>query len=232
MRKFAVFVGVFACLSIEDQMMRFPICDGFRHKISCLLQVEVGEQLLGRMRGCVGRRCGKCTPQWTAVKRMQADVDREAFELESARLADQARILGVHVRNEAESLHLRLFVTSVEWLRVTSSREPVWVRGFPGIFEGVGASIQPQELVIMFGSVLRPASRRLGGGRVGPGVVSCLDQCDALAMHGAHAKLSLPCQSATTSDFTLVRGGGKGEMADQGRDEVAASRVSGGEVQG
>jgi hypothetical protein len=45
--------------------------------------------------------------------------------------------------------------------------------------------------------MLRPARERLGGGRFGPGVVFCLDQCDALAMHRAHAKLGLPCQSAS-----------------------------------
>jgi hypothetical protein len=42
------------------------------------------------MRGCAGRRSGRCTPQLTAAQHMQADVDGRRLGGQ-ARLAEQAR---------------------------------------------------------------------------------------------------------------------------------------------
>ena len=68
-------------------------------------------------------------------------------------------------------------------------------------------TIQPQELVMMFGQRLSQLLERLGGGRFGPMLIFALDQCDALAMHRGHAKLGLPCQSASPASSYSCRGG-------------------------
>ena len=68
-------------------------------------------------------------------------------------------------------------------------------------------TIQPQVLVMMFGQRLNKLLERLGGGGFGPVLIFALDQCDALAMHTAHAKLGLPCQSASLANSYSCHGG-------------------------
>jgi hypothetical protein len=73
------------------------------------------------------------------------------------------------------------------------------------MINGFGIPTQPEVLVMMFGQRSNKLQERLGGGRLGPDVVFCLDQCDALAMHSGHAKLGLPCQSASPANSYSCR---------------------------
>ena len=50
------------------------------------------------MRGCAGRRSGRCTPQLTATQHMQADVDGRRSG-GYARLAKPGSTRGAHVRS-------------------------------------------------------------------------------------------------------------------------------------
>jgi len=61
---------------------------------------------------------------------------------------------------------------------------------------------------MMFGQ----ASRAIGRWEVSADDVSCLDQCDALAMHRDHAKLGLPCQSASPAIPILIDSGAGGYL--------------------
>jgi hypothetical protein len=79
----------------------------------------------------------------------------------------------------------------------SSEASPVMINGF-------GIPTQPEVLVMMFGQRSGKLQERLGGGRLGPDGVFCLDQCDALSMHSGHAKLGLPCQSAFTREFLFL----------------------------
>jgi hypothetical protein len=89
-------------------------------------------------------------------------------------------------------------VYSFTGLRV---HEPLEGRGFPQlIIDGFEMTTQPQVLVKVFGQRSNKRRGRLGRGEIRVEVISCLDQCDALAMHGGHAKLGLPCQSASPAD--------------------------------
>lgn len=52
----------------------------------------------------------------------------------------------------------------------------------------------------------------MGEGKVGPGVVLCLDQCDALAMQMAHARTRLTLSIPSTSVPIPVQGGGNNDV--------------------
>jgi hypothetical protein len=86
------------------------------------------------------------------------------------------------------------------------AHEPLEQRGFPQlIIDGFEITTQPQVLVKLFGQRSSKRTGRLGRGGFRVDVIFCLDQCDALAMHGGHAKLGLPCQSASPADSYSCR---------------------------
>jgi hypothetical protein len=72
------------------------------------------------------------------------------------------------------------------------------------MINGFGIPTQPEVLVMMFGQRSSKLQERLGGGRLGPDGVFCLTS-DALAMHSEHAKLGLPCQSASPANSYSCR---------------------------
>lgn len=83
----------------------------------------LGRVWLFNMRGCVGRRSGRCTPQLAAAQHMQADVDGRRWSWE-ARLAGSGSVCAPR-EVLRRCLFLRLFEVILYSLELYVKHEPL-----------------------------------------------------------------------------------------------------------